>query len=135
MRPLASLLFPDPRRHLPGSRWLNIAARTVHLAATGTLLGGHVFGADAAALWPLLWVAIASGAAMVAVELYPTAHWAHQVCALFVYAKLGLLCLIPFAWEWRVPLLLGVLVLASVGSHAPRRIRHYSVVYRRVMVD
>jgi len=135
MRPLASLLFPDPRRHLPGSRWLNIAARTVHLAATGTLLGGHVFGADAATLWPLLWVAIASGAAMIAVELYPTAHWAHQVCALVVYAKLGLLCLVPFAWEWRVPLLLGVLVLASVGSHAPRRIRHYSVVYRRVMVD
>jgi len=135
MRPIASLLFPDPRRHLPGSRWLNIAARTVHLAATGTLLGGHVFGADAATLMPLLWVALASGAVMIAVELYPTAHWAHQVCALFVYAKLALLGLIPFAWDRRVPLLLAALVLASVGSHAPRRVRHYSVWYRRVMAE
>ena len=132
---LSALLFPDPRRHLPHSRWWNIGARTVHLAATGTLLGGHVFGADAAALMPLLWVAIVSGAVMVAIELYPTAHWAHQVCALFVYAKLGVLCLVPFLWERRVALLLVVLVLASVGSHAPRRVRHYSLRYRRVMVD
>ena len=135
MGQLHTLFFPDPRRHLPGSRWLNIAARTAHLAATGTLLGGHVFGADAATLLPLLWVAIGSGAVMIGIEIYPTADWAHQVCALFVYAKLGLLCLIPFAWDWRVPLLVSALVLASVGSHAPRRVRHYSIRYRRVMVD
>jgi hypothetical protein len=135
MTSLASLLFPEPRRRLPHSRWLNVAARTVHLGATGILLGGHVFGADAETLMPLLWVAMASGAAMIAIELYPTAHWAHQVCALFVYAKLGLLCLIPFAWDQRVPLLLAVVVLASVGSHATRRVRHYSLWYRRVMVD
>jgi len=84
---------------------------------------------------PLLWVAIVSGSVMIAVELYPTAHWAHQVCALFVYAKLGVLCLVPFLWEQRVPLLLLVLVLASVGAHAPRRVRHYSLWYRRVMID
>jgi hypothetical protein len=38
-------------------------------------------------------------------------------------------------WEQRVPLLLAVVVLASVGSHAPRRVRHYSLWYRRVMAD
>jgi hypothetical protein len=135
MAPLSALLFPDPRRRLPHSRWWNIAARTIHLAATGVLLGGHVFGADAAALKPVLWIAIATGAAMIAIEVYPAAHWAHQVCALFVYAKLGVLCLVPFFWDQRVALLLVVLALASVGSHAPRRVRHYSLLYRRVMVD
>jgi hypothetical protein len=135
MASLSALLFPDPRRCLRHSRWWNIGARTVHLAATGILLGGHVFGAGAGPLMPLLWVAIASGAVMMAIELYPTAHWAHQVCALFVYAKLGVLCLVPFLWAHRVPLLLAVLVLASVGAHAPRRVRHYSVWFRRVMVD
>jgi hypothetical protein len=135
MDALSALLFPDPRRRLPHSRWWNIGARTAHLAATGVLLGGHVFGADEAVLRPLLWVAIASGAAMIAIEVYPTAHWAHQVCALFVYAKLGVLCLVPFMWAYRVPMLLAVLALASVGSHAPRRVRHYSLWYRRVMAD
>ena len=135
MASISALLFPDPRRRLPHSRWWNIGARTVHLAATGILLGGHVYGADAGTLMPLLWVAIVSGAAMIAIELYPTVHWAHQVCALFVYAKLGVLCLVPFLWAQRVPLLLTVLVLASVGAHAPRRVRHYSLWYRRVMAD
>ena len=132
---LTALLFPDPRRRLPHSRWWNIGARTVHLAATGILLGGHVFDADAATLMPLLWMAIATGGVMIALELYPTAHWAHQICALFVYAKLGVLCLVPFLWAQRVPLLVAVLVLASVGAHAPRRVRHYSPWLRRVMVD
>lgn len=135
MADLSALLFPDPRRHLPHSRWWNIAARTIHLAATGTLLGGHVFGAEEAALRPLLWLAIASGGALIALELYPSAHWAHQVCALFVYAKLGALCLVPFLWEQRVPLLIGALAVASVGAHAPRTVRHYSLWYRRVMAD
>jgi len=72
---------------------------------------------------------------MIAGEVYPTAHWAHQVCALFVYAKLTLLCLMPVFWEARVTLLLAVVVLATVGAHAPRRVRHYSILYRKVMAD
>jgi hypothetical protein len=135
MRSLKAIFFPEPRRHLPFARWWNIAARTVHLAATGTLLGAHMFGVDPGALHPLLWTAIATGGVMIAVEVYPSAHWAHQVCALFVYAKLLILCLIPWLWEYRAPLLLAVVALASVGSHAPRRIRHYSIWYRRVMAD
>jgi len=132
---LQSLLFPDPRRRLPASRWINIACRTVHLGATGVLFGAHWFHVPADPLYPFLWVAIISGLGMIAVEVYPTAHWVHQVCALFVYAKLALLCLIPFFWDARVPLLVGVVLLAGVGAHAPRRVRHYSLVYRRVMID
>jgi len=135
MASLADLLFPAERRHLPYSRWLNIAARTVHLAATGILLGAHVFGVPADGLHPLLWTAIATGVVMILVEVYPSAHWAHQVCALFVYGKLALLCVIPWMWEYRAPMLLAVLALASIGSHAPRKLRHYSVWYWRVMID
>jgi hypothetical protein len=135
MASLTTLLFPPVRRHLPGSRWWNIAARTIHLAATGVLLGGHVFGASADALYPVLWTALATGAVMIAVEMYPSAHWMHQVCAVFVYAKLALLCAIPFMWDYRVPALLAVVALASVGSHAPRKFRHYSLWYRRLMVE
>jgi len=135
MASLTDLLCPAVRRHLPCSRWWNIAARTIHLAATGMLLGAHVFGVPADRLYLLLWTAIATGGVMIAIEVYPSAHWAHQVCAIFVYAKLALLCAIPFMWDDRVPMLLAVLALASIGSHAPRKVRHYSVWYRRVMID
>jgi hypothetical protein len=133
--PLRSVLFPAEPRRLPHGRWWNIAARTVHLAATGTLLGGHVFAVAPDRLWPFLWIAIASGALLILIELYPSGHWLHQGCALAVYAKLGLLGLVPLFWEHRVPLLLATVALASVGSHAPRWIRHYSIVFKRVMVD
>ena len=132
---LRSAVFPPERRRLPAGRWLNVAARTVHLAATGTLLGGHVFDAPIDRLWPLLAWAIVSGGALIALEVYPSGHWLHQGCALTLYAKLALLVTVPWWWEHRVPILLAVVVLASVGSHAPRWVRHYSVIYRRVMAD
>lgn len=132
---LAHLVFPTNRRHLPYGRWWNIAARTIHLAATGILLGAHVFGVPADELWPYLWIAIASGGALILIELYPTGHWLHQGCAILVYTKLGLLCLVPFFWSHRVAILLAVVVIASLGAHAPRTLRHYSIRFKRVMAD
>ena len=48
-----------------------------------------------------------------------------------VLAKMALLCLVPFWWAGRVPILLLVVVIASVGSHMPARLRYYSLLYRR----
>jgi hypothetical protein len=129
---LRSLFLPEPRRRLPYARAWNVGARTAHLAATGTLLGGHVFGAAADTLLPWLWVAMASGAVMLAVELYTSFDWLAQVGGLAVVLKLALLCVIPFAWSARVPILFVVVVIAGVGAHMPGRFRHYSLLYREV---
>lgn len=111
----------------------NIGVRTAHIAFTGTLLGGHVFDVAAARLVPVLWAAIASGAVLVVLEAYSGIRWLHQGRGLMVLGKLGLLCAVPFAWPHRVPILVGVIVLASVGSHMPGRFRYYSVLYREVL--
>jgi hypothetical protein len=132
---LRSLLLPDPRRRLAHGRAWNVGARTVHLAATGALVGGHVFGVQADVLLPWLWVGIASGAVMLAVELYTSFDWLTQVGGLAVAAKLALLCAIPFAWSARVPLLFAVVAIAGVGAHMPGKYRHYSVLYGRVIKD
>jgi hypothetical protein len=107
--------------------------RTVHLMATGTLLGGHVFGAPAGQLTLLLYLAIASGAGLIGLEGWPTLHFVFEGWGLMVLAKLALLCTVLFAWRDRVPLLLAVVALASVGSHMPARFRHYSFYYRKVI--
>jgi len=117
---------------LPYARAWNVGARTVHLAATGTLLGGHVFGVAADMLLAWLWVAMASGAVILAVELYTSFDWLAQVGGLAVVLKLALLCVIPFAWSARVPILFVVVVIAGVGAHMPGRFRHYSLLYRGV---
>lgn len=132
---LRSLLLPKERRRLPHARAWNVGSRTVHLAATGTLLGGHVFGMPADSLQPWLWAAIASGSVMLVVELYTSFDWLTQVGGLAVMLKLALLCAIPFAWSARVPILFAVMAVAGVGSHMPGKYRHYSILYRRVMKD
>lgn len=132
---LSALVFPEARRRLPYGRWWNIAARTAHLAATGALIGGHLFHVPAVQLWPFLWLAIGTGAILIAIEMYPTGHWLHQGCAVAVYVKLAVLCLVPWFWDIRVALLLIVLAIASVGAHAPRTLRHYSLRFKRVMAD
>ncbi|HEX7486573.1 MAG TPA: hypothetical protein VF332_10495 [Vicinamibacterales bacterium] len=132
---LRSLLLPQPRRRLPHARAWNVGARTVHLAATGTLLGGHVFGVPADALLPWLWVAIASGSVMLAVELYTSFDWLTQLGGLAVVLKLVVLAVIPFAWSARVPMLFLVVVIAGVGSHMPGKYRHYSLLYGRSMKE
>ena len=128
---LRSLLLPEPRRRFRHSRAWNVTARTVHLAATGILLGGHFFGAPADALIPWLWTAIASGTVMFGLELYTSFDWLTQIGGLVVVAKVAVLCVIPFAWSARVPLLFVVVMMAGVGSHMPGKFRHYSLLYGR----
>lgn len=128
---IRALLLPDPPRRLAHGRAWNVAFRTTHIAATSALVGGHLFDVAPERLLPWLWAAIASGAGLMAVEIYPSVDWLAQGSGLFVLAKLALLCTVLAAWDWRVPILFAVVAVASVGSHMPGRYRHYSLVYRR----
>ena len=126
-------LCPEPgRRPVHGRAW-NIAFRSVHIAVTGILLGGHAFDVPAATLRPVLWAVIASGGGLIALESYKTCDWVHQGWGVMLLAKLGLVCLVAFLWDLRLPILLIVVVLASIESHMPARFRHYSFLYGRVM--
>ena len=112
---------------LSASRAWNIICRMIHMAVTGILLGGHFFGLPASRLLPFLYLAILSGAALAIMEMYPEWQGLLEVRSLVIAAKLVLLGLIPLLWDYRVVILLLVLVMASAGSHMPRRFRHYSV--------
>lgn len=108
--------------------------RTAHIAATSVLVGGHAFDVPAAHLYLALWLVIATGAVLIFLEAFSVAFkWVFQGRGLMVVAKLALLAVIPFAWSVRLPILLAVIVLASVGSHMPARFRYYSVMERRVL--
>ena len=48
-------------------------------------------------------------------------------------AKLVLVAAVPWFWDYRLPILLVVVALASVGSHMPARFRYYSVLYGKVI--
>jgi len=112
---------------LSASRACNIALRTAHIAVTGMLLGGHFFAIAAERLLPLLYVAILTGAALGIAEIYPNWRSVFEVRSLVIASKVLLLCLVPLLWNYRFAILMVVLVMASAGSHMPRRYRHHSV--------
>jgi len=115
-------------------RFWNIALRTAHIAAMGILLGGHAFDVPVSRLMILaLWGTVGSGLALGFLEAGLRLEWFHQGRGLMTLAKLILLVSVPWLWDYRLPILLAVVVLASVGSHMPARFRYYSVLYRRVI--
>ncbi len=127
-------LFPPVLpRSIPYGRLLKVTLRTAHLMVISVLVGGHAFSAPVSALRPLLYLAIASGAGMILLEAGLNLHFIFQGWGLLLLGKLALLCCIPFAWKQRLPILLVVVALASVGSHMPARFRHYSLLYGRVI--
>ena len=116
-------------------RWLNIALRTAHIAAMGILVGGHAFDVPPERLKLSLFLTIGTGIALAAMESGARLLWFHQGSGIMTLVKMALLCAVPLAWDYRLPILLAVIVIASVGSHMPGRYRHYSVLYRKVIHD
>lgn len=117
------------QRKIPHARFWSILFRTLHLVAISILVGGHFFGAPASRLLPFLYAAIVTGGSMAVLEAYPSFQFLHQGWGVLVLIKLALLCVIPLAWNYRVPILITVLVIGSLGSHMPKRFRHYSLIY------
>jgi hypothetical protein len=142
---MRSLEVYDPR-HTPGWRWarriasmalceaearslprlLNVGCRTVHLVGVALLVGGVAWNVDPGRLAPALWLTLASGAALLGLEIATGGSWLLEARGLLITSKLGLLLLLPWAEQWRAELLIVVAVIASVGAHAPRWIRHAS---------
>lgn len=85
-----------------------------------------MFGAPLAPLRLLLYLSIIIGAAMCALEAYPNRHFFHEGWALLLWLKLALLTSVLVFWSARIPILIAVVVIASVGSHLPRTLRHWT---------
>lgn len=116
-------------------RWLNISLRTAHILAMGILLGGHAFDVSAERLMFVLWLTIGTGVGLIALESSARLLWLHQGRGIMVLVKLALICSVPLFWDYRLPILLAVVVIASVGSHMSGRFRYYSLYFREVVKD
>jgi len=132
---LSALLFPPVPRSLPYNRGISIGFRTLHLLASGLLIGGHAFGAEPQRLITLLYLTVGSGLGLILLELYRSCDWVYQGMGLLVIVKTVITVLAGVWWEQRVPLLCIVVVLGSVGSHMPASYRHYSLRDGAVLQD
>jgi hypothetical protein len=130
---LKALLFPLQSRDFPGLRALNITLRSLHLVGMAGMAGSYLYQEPVGALLPFWAVTLFSGVAMVLLAIWCDGRWLLQLRGAVVLFKLLLLWLLPWfashfvhGGGWAV---VGVIVLSSVISHAPARLRYRVVVH------
>jgi len=127
-------LFPAETRYLPGHRWINIGLRTLHLVGVAGLGAGFLYAA-ADEQWRLyLQLALGSGLALSLLYLYSNATWLLQLWGQAILLKLALLGVMPLFPDRRLPLLLAVVVISGLISHAPASVRCHSFWPKRQLV-
>ena len=116
-------------------RWTKIGLRTLHLLSVAGVGGGVLFGLDKglwAAYW---WLALASGALLMLIDIVSNPVWVVQVRGIVIFVKLLLLLFLgndPALDRW---LLIAVIVMSAVISHAPGSLRYYSIYHRKTIAS
>ncbi|MEZ4599708.1 MAG: hypothetical protein R2940_07960 [Syntrophotaleaceae bacterium] len=111
---------------------LDIIFRTCHIGVAGILLGGAVFQASMPHLHHYAWLVVASGLALIGTELHHSLYWPHEGRGLLAMAHMLPVALVHFWPDYCVELLWFSIVAGTVGSHMPRRLRHWSLIYGKL---
>ena len=128
---LRRLLFPQESRHFRGQRWINISLRTLHLIGLAGLGGGFLYPAAGDQWKVYLDLVLWSGIGLLGIAVWNNGVWLLQLRGQAILLKLVLLGLMPLFPDWRFSLLLLIVVLSGVVSHAPASVRYYSFYPRR----
>ena len=114
-------------------RWSKISLRTLHLLAVTGVGGGILFALDKDLWINYWWLALVSGVFMMLMDIAANPVWMVQVRGLVILFKLILLALLGSIPGWDSFLLAIIIVISAVISHAPGKLRYYSLYHRRVI--
>lgn len=116
-------------------RWTKISLRTLHLVAVAGVGGGVLFALDEDLWLNYWWLALASGALMMLMDMIANPVWMVQVRGLVILVKLLLLLFLGMCPDWDRFLLFTIIIMSAVISHAPGKLRYYSIYHRRVITS
>jgi hypothetical protein len=128
---IRSMLFPAQGRTFRFERAVNVALRTLHLVGVAGLGAGFLYPAADEGWLLYFYLTQVTGVCMVLVALYRNAIWLIQLRGQAVLFKLLLLALIPLFPDLKALLLILVVLISGWISHAPGRVRYYSIYHRR----
>ena len=104
------LLIPAQTRSFVGKRWVFITLRTLHLIGVAGLGGGFLY-ASPKPLWvPYLTLTLASGIAILSLEIWSNGIYLIQLRGVAVVIKLLLLLLMPWLPALAMQIFIGVIV-------------------------
>ncbi|HJP02245.1 MAG TPA: hypothetical protein QF764_10795 [Planctomycetota bacterium] len=127
MSPLRDLIFPPAPRDFAPRRAVKIVLRAVHVLCAGILTGAFVFEVAAAAREPWLAATVASGAALLLLDLHESGVFLLQVRGVIVLLKIGALCALlalPALEAAAAGIMVTIVLLSVVFSHAPSNVRY-----------
>ena len=114
-------------------RWTKISLRTLHLLAVTGVGGGIIFALEKDLWLNYWWLAIATGGLMMLMDMISNPVWIVQVRGLVIILKLVLLAFLGSFPALDIYLLAFIIIISGVVSHAPGKLRYYSVYHRRVI--
>jgi len=116
-------------------RWFKISLRTLHLLAIAGVGGGILFSLEKDLWIHYWWLAILSGVLMMLMDIISNPVWLVQIRGLVIVAKLILLFFLGINPAWDSILLVVIIIISGVISHAPGKLRYYSTYHRKVITS
>jgi len=114
-------------------RWSKISLRSLHLLAIAGVGGGILFALEKDLWINYWWLALVSGVLMMLMDITANPAWIVQVRGIVIMLKLILLALLGMNPGWDSFLLAVIIIISAVISHAPGKLRYYSLYHRRVI--
>jgi hypothetical protein len=114
-------------------RWTKIGLRSLHLLSVAGVGGGILFGLDKSLWINYWWLAIVSGGLMMLLDIISNPVWVVQIRGLVIFLKLVLLAFIGLYPAWDGILLIVIIIMSSVISHAPGKLRYYSLYHGKLI--
>ena len=114
-------------------RWSKISLRTLHLLSVAGVGGGVLFGLEQSLWINYWWLALVSGGLMMLMDIISNPVWIVQVRGLVIFLKLILLIFLGSYPGWDGFLLTVIIIISGVISHAPGKLRYYSIYHDRVI--
>jgi len=126
-------LFPTETRTFKYKRWIKISLRTLHLIGIAGIGAGVFFQLPAKHWQGFLILTLLTGTLFVLLEIWGNGIWLIQLRGVVLYGKIILLLFIPFLPAHESIILILVIVLASIISHAPGDVRYFSIIHGKRM--
>jgi len=126
---IKTLVFPEQSRGFKGKRWVDVILRTIHLVGLLGIAGGILFQAPESQWYIYFLTTILSGIAMISISIWSNGKWMLQNRGLAIIVKFSLLLLIPTFPNLALQILIIVVIISGISSHAPARFRYYSPFY------
>lgn len=119
-------LYPGGDRTFPGMRWFNIFFRTVHLCGVAGVGGAFLYDVPVQQWKPFLGLTVVSGVFLMLLAIWENAIWLIQLRGVATLVKLAVLAL-AFYTGMDATLLFITITISGVISHAPAKVRYYSM--------